>query len=293
MHSNSLEASPLIEESPDSKPSAKETNIISTPPVVQNNEPNAEEPPLLPNSSRRLFDNWKPAPKTHIDDIAPSVLDDLLYEASQYDATLITTSGIPTANHSTTQLNPAPNMNSRPSTQAHAHPGPTPLPVTGRGCGGPSQPRVTVQPGNNFPAAQIPSKQAVSMISQPTSGEMDTPMPDAQLPVQHEPDFSFTCLTYSVPIPPSPARKNFFRCTWCVDIPKNTAPEEGVRDAILEIWSVLKDADRRLIIYPWHQSAHGRYKALSDTSKFPKRKDTMNQYFKDAYFRPHAGPMYI
>jgi hypothetical protein len=32
---------------------------------------------------------------------------------------------------------------------------------------------------------------------------------------------------------------------------------------------------------------------LSDTSKFPKKKDTMVRYFKDAYFRPHAGPMYI
>jgi hypothetical protein len=66
-----------------------------------------------------------------------------------------------------------------------------------------------------------------------------------------------------------------------------------LRDAILEIWSVLKDADRRLIIYPWHQSAHGRYKALSDMSKFPKKKETLVRYFKDAYFRPHAGPMYI
>jgi hypothetical protein len=292
-HSDSLEATSLGEESPDSKPSAKETNVVSTPPVVQNNEPNAEEPPSSPNSARRLFDTRKPAPNTLVNEIAPSGLDKLLYEASQYDSTLIATSGIPTSSQPTTQLNPVPNMNSRPSTQAHARAGLTSLPAAGRGRGGSSRPRVTVHPGNNLPAVQIPPKQAVSTIFQTTLGDMDTPMPDAQAPVQHEPDFSFTRPTYSDPILPSPARKNFFRCTWRVDTPKNTAPEEGVRDAILEIWSALKDADRRLIIYPWHQLAHGHYKALSDTSKFPKKKDTMIRYFKDAYFRPHAGPMYI
>jgi hypothetical protein len=94
--------------------------------------------------------------------------------------------------------------------------------------------------------------------SSQTTGDSDTPMSDAQeSPVQREPDFSFSHPIYSDPRPPSPARKNFFWCTWQVDIPKNTATEEGVRDAILEIWSALKDADRLLIIYPWHQSAHG------------------------------------
>jgi hypothetical protein len=78
-----------------------------------------------------------------------------------------------------------------------------------------------------------------------------------------------------------------------VSIPKDTSAEEGVRDAILEVWSALKDADHRLLIYPWHQSAHGRYKVLSETSKFPKKRDTLVRYFKDAYFRPTPGPMYI
>jgi hypothetical protein len=75
-------------------------------------------------------------------------------------------------------------------------------------------------------------------------------MPDAQITqVQHEPDFSFTRPTYSEPVLPTPLRKNFFRCTWRVDIPKYTSPEEGVCDTILEIWSALKDADRRLLIH--------------------------------------------
>jgi hypothetical protein len=123
--------------------------------------------------------------------------------------------------------------------------------------------------------------------------DIDNPLSEAPEQAPPEPDFSFSRPTYVAPIPPTPARKQFYRCTWRVDIPKNTSPEEGLRDAILEIWSVLKDADRRLIIYPWHQSAHGRYKALSDMTKFPKKKETLIRYFKDAYFRPHAGPMYI
>jgi hypothetical protein len=123
--------------------------------------------------------------------------------------------------------------------------------------------------------------------------DIENPAPVAPEQAPPEPDFSFTRPTYVAPTPPTPARKQFFRCTWRVDIPKNTPPEEGLRDAILEIWSVLKEADRRLIIYPWHQSAHGRYKALSDMTKFPKKKETLIRYFKDAYFRPHAGPMYI
>jgi hypothetical protein len=68
--------------------------------------------------------------------------------------------------------------------------------------------------------------------------------------VPPEPDFSFTRPTYLPPSPPSPSRKQFFQCAWRINIPKNTLPKEGLRDAILEIWSVLKDADRCLIIYP-------------------------------------------
>jgi hypothetical protein len=276
MHRDQSEASSRGEEPPDSKPAAKETNDASTPLVGQKSESNEDESPSASNSSRYPLENRKPASTTHVHDIAPSVLDESLYEARQYDSTLIATSGIPTLHQSSTQAISNLNMNSGQSTQERSHPGLNPFPTAGRGRGGPSRPRITVQPGNKLPAAQILPKQAEAEISQPTPG-----------------DFSFTRPVYLDPIPPSPARKIFFRCTWRVDIPKNTAPEEGVRDAILEIWSALKDADRRLIIYPWNQSAHGRYKALSDTSKFPKKKDTMIRYFKDAYFRPHAGPMYI
>jgi hypothetical protein len=109
-------------------------------------------------------------------------------------------------------------------------------------------------------------------------------MLEAQAAQDHGPDFSFARPSYVNATPSTPGRKYFFRSTWRVDIPKNTPPEEGVRDALLEIWSALKDADRRLLIYPWHQSAYGRYKALSDTSKFPKKKETLIRYFKDAYF---------
>jgi hypothetical protein len=237
----------------DSKPPARDNDLVSSPSDTQN-EPNAEELSSSPNSSRNLCDNRKAAPTTHVDDIEPSVLDDLLYEASQHDSALISTSGGSTISHLATQVNPVPNLNSKPSTQAKSRPGPSPFPAAGRGRGGPSRPGTTTQ---SLPASHASTKHPVQEISQ-TTGDSDTPMPDAQeSPVQREPDFSFSRPIYSNLRPPSPARKHFFRCTWRVDIPKNTAPEEGVRDAILEIWSALKDADRRLIIYPWHQSAHG------------------------------------
>jgi hypothetical protein len=242
-HRDQSEASSCGEEPLNSKPAAKETNDASTPLAGQKSESDADESLSASNSPRYSLEHRKPAPTTHVDDIAPSVLDELLYEARQYDSTLIATSGIPTRHQSSTQAISNLNMNNGQSTQARSRHGPNPFSTAGRRQGGPSQPRITVQPGNKLPAAQILPKQAEAEISQPNSGDMDTPMPDAQPPAPSEPDFSFTRPVYSDPIPPSPARKNFFRCTWRVDIPKNTVPEEGVRDAILEIWSALKDAD--------------------------------------------------
>jgi hypothetical protein len=50
-------------------------------------------------AARHLFDNQKQPPQmqTKVDAITQSVLDDLLYEAHQYDATQIASLGIPTS----------------------------------------------------------------------------------------------------------------------------------------------------------------------------------------------------
>jgi hypothetical protein len=285
-----LETESSRSESPDSKPRAKTNPIGNTARShTDTNSGNSE----MQDASRRLFDNRKPPAQMTVEEISPSVLDDLLYEARQHDTTLLATTGNPT--RAPTQ--PGPNMATTHGNNAN-EPVPTlqhgfrPIPIPlqgGRGRGGrapqrnPNQPRSGIQ----HPVAANQRMQANQSM------DIENPAPVAPEQAPPEPDFSFTRPTYVAPTPPTPARKQFFRCTWRVDIPNNTPPEEGLRDAILEIWSVLKEADRCLIIYPWHQSAHGRYKALSDMTKFPKKKETLIRYFKDAYFHPHAGPMYI
>jgi hypothetical protein len=249
---------------------------------------------------RRLFDNRKPPPTT-ADEISRLVLNDLLYEARQHDTSLIATSGNPSAVVTQPGPNKEPvdgkNVDKAVSTLQHGfRPVPSSYQIGGHGRGGRFAQRIPNQPrlGTQQPLASIhPTRESIPTSNQTRNSDTDTPMPDAQVQAPLEPDFSFARPQYLAPNPPTPVRKQFFRCTWRVDIPKNTSPEEGLRDAILEIWSVLKEADRRVIIYPWHQSAHGRCKALSDMSKFPKKKETLIRCFKDAYFRPHSGPMYI
>jgi hypothetical protein len=99
--------SPGDDEPLDSKPPAQETDIVSSPSDTQN-EHNAEEFSSSPNSSRHLCDNRKAAPTTHVNNIEPSVLDNLLYEASQHDSTLILTSGGPMVSQPVPQVNPVP-----------------------------------------------------------------------------------------------------------------------------------------------------------------------------------------
>lgn len=59
------------------------------------------------------------------------------------------------------------------------------------------------------------------------------------------------------------------------------------------MWSVLKGADEKLIVYPWRQRNHGKYKALSSVKKLPDTKEGINRYFPDAYFRPQPGSMFL
>jgi hypothetical protein len=100
--------------------------------------------------------------------------------------------------------------------------------------------------------------------------------------------------TYPVLPEPSPKRTLFSRYTWRIDIPANAeSPPKGLAQAILEIWTVLKEADDKLIIYPWRMRDHGQHKPLTNPAKLPSSKEGITRYFRDAYFRPHAGPMFI
>jgi hypothetical protein len=80
-------------ESSDSKPHAQPSANDSRPPKDDHRASENEE--HLPDASQSLFDNQNTSSpmQTNVDGISPSVLDDLLYEASQYDSVLIKTSG--------------------------------------------------------------------------------------------------------------------------------------------------------------------------------------------------------
>jgi hypothetical protein len=85
---------------PDSKPHAKDMTAISH---LTNGRDAQEQAASVPTeAARHLFDNQKQPPQmqTKVDAITQSVLDDLLYEAHQYDATQIASLGIPTSDRS-------------------------------------------------------------------------------------------------------------------------------------------------------------------------------------------------
>jgi hypothetical protein len=93
---------------------------------------------------------------------------------------------------------------------------------------------------------------------------------------------------------PSPSRPFSQRFSWRIDIPKAETPAAALIDGISEIWTVLKEADEKLIIYPWKAKNFAKFKALSGPSKFQNAtKEFINRYFPDAYFRPQPGTMYL
>jgi hypothetical protein len=93
---------------------------------------------------------------------------------------------------------------------------------------------------------------------------------------------------------PTPCRPFFQRVSWRIDIPKADTPALALIEGISEVWSVLKEADEKLIVYPWKAKNIKKFKALSGPSKLQNAtKEYINRYFPDAYFRPQSGPMYL
>jgi hypothetical protein len=100
--------------------------------------------------------------------------------------------------------------------------------------------------------------------------------------------------TYPVLPEPTPRRLFHNRMSWRIDIPKADTPALALIEGISEIWSVLKEADEKLIIYPWRARNFTRFKPLSGPSKLQNaNKEFINRYFPDAYFRPQPGTMFL
>jgi hypothetical protein len=82
--------------------------------------------------------------------------------------------------------------------------------------------------------------------------------------------------------------------TWCIDIPKADTPANVLMEGITEVWSIIKEADDKMIVYPWKARNFSRFKALSGPSKLQNNtKEFINRYFVDAYFCPQPGTMYL
>jgi hypothetical protein len=97
----------------------------------------------------------------------------------------------------------------------------------------------------------------------------------------------------SLPVP-TPRRSFVQRMTWRIDIPKADTPANALVEGITEVWSVLKEADDKMIVYPWKSRNFAKFKALSGPSKLQNNtKEFINRYFPDAYFRPQPGSMYL
>jgi hypothetical protein len=135
------------------------------------------------------------------------------------------------------------------------------------------------------PSSQTPANSS-SQVQEMTTGSRGHPDPLTELACKKP---------FYPPIPdPSPKRPYFYRATWRIHISeKAETPEKGFVNGISEVWSVLKGADEKLIVYPWRQRNHGKYKALSSPKKLPDSKEGINRYFPDAYFRPQPGSMYL
>jgi hypothetical protein len=100
--------------------------------------------------------------------------------------------------------------------------------------------------------------------------------------------------TYPMLPTPTPRRPFSQRVSWRIDIPKADTPASALIEGISEVWSVLKEADEMLIVYPWKAKNFAKFKALSGPSKLQNAtKEFINRYFPDAYFRPQPGLMYL
>jgi hypothetical protein len=143
-----------------------------------------------------------------------------------------------------------------------------------------------IQPSANQPSSRtvVPTAGALSLTADPNHSETRDPLTEL---AQRRP-------IYPRLPEPTPKRPFFQRVTWRIEIPKITeSPEKSLIDGITEIWSILKEADDKLLIYPWKARNFGKYKALSGPSKLPSTKEGINRYFPDAYFRPHPGSMWL
>jgi hypothetical protein len=90
-------------------------------------------------------------------------------------------------------------------------------------------------------------------------------------------------------------RRPFSQCTiWRIDIPSKTdSPQQALIEALTEIWSILKEADDKMIIYPWVYATMGSIKPFQALLNYPQPRKVSINILQMLIFRPHPGNMYV
>ena len=59
------------------------------------------------------------------------------------------------------------------------------------------------------------------------------------------------------------------------------------------VWKQLKEADKRLIVYPWCNKESKNLPALMNTDDLPRKVLAIQEYFNRAFPRKAGGVMYV
>ena len=69
---------------------------------------------------------------------------------------------------------------------------------------------------------------------------------------------------------------------------------EALKGVLSEVWSVLKEADKRMVIYPWNNSAESRaLPGLKKVEDLPGTLSGIQEYFNRAFPRKQGGTIYV
>ena len=127
--------------------------------------------------------------------------------------------------------------------------------------------------------------------------ELETNIPAHAMEVEVEEDddegFDVVGSLLKVYQKPKPARKHMFR----YDIKLDVAPCEAkdslaaLSKVLLDIWTVLRDADKKLVIYPWKEGS--TFPPLQKTKEMPTTLPDIARYFARAFPRKTGGTMYV
>ena len=69
---------------------------------------------------------------------------------------------------------------------------------------------------------------------------------------------------------------------------------EALKLVLIDVWKVMKAADKRLVLYPWSNSAESRdLPGLTKVEEFPDQLPAIQEYFYRAFPRKAGGTMYV